>query len=45
MSNDKQMFFTWDENDPLSKEAAFAKANHGEKLNRSTAGNSFQNIV
>ena len=45
MSKDKQMFFTWDENDPLSKEAAFAKANHGEKLNRSTAGNSFQNIV
>lgn len=45
MPNDKPMFVTWDENDPLSKETAFAKANHGEKLNRSTAGNSFQNIV
>ena len=44
MSNDNPMFVTWDENDPSSKEKAFAKANHADSLTRSIAGNSFQNI-
>jgi hypothetical protein len=45
MSNDKAMFVTWDENDPASKEKAFAKANHADSLSRSIAGNSFQNVA
>lgn len=45
MSKNKEMFITWDDNDPNSKEKAFAKANHGENIHKSVAGNAFQNVA
>lgn len=46
MSEEKPLFVTWDENDPKSKEAAFAKSAYVDSLHHtSKAGTAFQNIL
>lgn len=46
MSEEKPLFVTWDENDPKSKEYAFAQSTYVDSLHHKTkAGNSFQNIA
>ena len=46
MSEEKPLFVTWDDNDPKSKESAFAQSSYVDSLHhKSKAGTSFQNIL